>query len=291
MNKFLSAAVIALIASPAMAADLGGHSMKDDAVPYSEGPIVNWSGFYVGVQGGYGNANHKLTPQEYRDNTVCIADNGCNTNGSAFTSTTGTAAIANGGVVEKGTSIDQGTIDGINSHGGIGGGRVGYDLARGRFLVGVFAGYDVSNMQTDVSIPGLGAVSLEKQDEWMIGGRIGFIAAPRTMIYALAAYDQTKYDIKGLSFETGDKESVKTSATYSGISVGGGMEFALTQNVFLGAEYTHTFYGAENIFDDHFDCSNLSTTKGFGTRVRDDLDEDKIMATLKIKLNGNLFDR
>lgn len=47
-------ALAALITSPALAADLD-RSFKDSPSQYYEGgPIVNWSGFYVGGSAGYG---------------------------------------------------------------------------------------------------------------------------------------------------------------------------------------------------------------------------------------------
>lgn len=253
-------ALSALMVTGAVAADVytGDKSLKDDS-NYASGEVVNWTGFYIGVQGGYGNANHKLSAEEY-----CVTD-GNEPNVDAL-----------------------GTIDGINSHGAIGGGRVGYDFSRGRFLAGIFAEYNFSAMETEVTIPGDPGikVGLEKDNEWSVGGRLGYLLAPRTLVYVLAAYTQTDYNVtgfEGVALEEG--QFLKRSATFDGVSVGGGLEVALTGNVFLGLEYTHTFYGKETIFDAGYAWDGGR----HGTRVDDELDEDKVMATLKLKLNDNLF--
>lgn len=299
----LAAGLAALLSSGALASDLNG-SLKDGADVFSEPKEVNWTGLYIQGQGGYGNANHNLSVQdyykgfcsEYTQEQVSAAgfdavhgssastytlDNLNSYYGTSFSSC---QEFGEGVNTIDGDSKESGSIDGINSHGGIGGGRVGFDWARGKILFGVFGEYNFTNMKTDVSIAGVGNFGLEKDDEWSVGGRIGYVVAPRTLLYVLAAYTQTEYNVTGLgAIDFGDA-SVKSGATFDGISVGGGIEFALTNNVFLGMEYAHTFYGEEDILNVY------SANANQGIKVVDDLDEDKILGTLKIKLNGGLFD-
>ncbi len=322
----LAAGLAALLSSgAAMGADING-SLKDGADIFSAPKEVNWTGFYVGVQGGYGNANHNLSVNDYF-NDYCgsnldpttgfsgsagerrvTVDNfnkaveslpetglygvspaikaasirsDCETQAGSTALSIPTATTVVPDTI-SGDSREVASIDGINSHGFIGGGRIGFDYARGRLLFGAFADYNFSGMETNASVAGIGNFDLQKEDEWTIGGRIGYIVAPRTLAYVLAGYTQTEYSVGGLDNAVIAPlfTSVRSGATFDGVTVGGGIEFALAANVFFGLEYQHTFYGEETLIDAY----NADLNQGI--KVIDDLDEDKIMATLKIKLNG-----
>ena len=240
----LAALAAALASSGAYAADpFAKGSTKDDGDVFASPGVVNWSGVWVGGRIGYGNANHDLSTETYGNEE----------------------------------DITFFGVDGKNSAGAIGGGQVGFDLARGRFLFGVFGSYDFSGMETEVTLFDETRTLLEKGDEWSIGGRVGLIVAPRTMAYVLAAYTQTEYTFAGASDDGGDKD-----VTFDGVTVGGGVEFAVSSNIFLGLEGTHTFYGKETIWD--VDLND----DGDGLREVDDLGETKIMGTLKLKVGGGL---
>ncbi len=171
-------------------------------------------------------------------------------------------------------------LDGLNSAGFIGGAQVGYDQQIGRFVVGVFGSYDWSNMETTLDVlsgtPFAFGGSYEKQDEWSVGARAGILVNPRTLTYLSVAYTETTYELSATGLNSKEFD-------YSGVSVGGGIEYALTQNIFVGLDYAHTFYGEETLFD-----SKATGPGSVGVRVKDELDEDKVMLTLKAKLNSGL---
>lgn len=54
MKKILLAGALALIAAPALAADLPRRTAAMAPAPVYAAPIFTWSGFYVGAQAGYG---------------------------------------------------------------------------------------------------------------------------------------------------------------------------------------------------------------------------------------------
>ena len=70
--------------------------------------------------------------------------------------------------------------------------------------------------------------------------------------------------------------------TFSGFVAGAGGEYALTRNVSLGIEYQHFFGGEQTLFDNRDSYGN-------GLVVKDDMDSDKVMARLKLKLSAGLF--
>lgn len=317
MKKIATALLGAtLLSAPAGASDIFGSSAGStkDAPVTNSGGVVNWSGFYIGGQIGYGNANHNLTVNEYfkgfcydgnlagfdpfsdynhgrpaKEWTLEAKNERFEQNAESCEQLDidGDGGLFQSGdyVTVNGDSRELGSIDGLNSHGFIGGGRIGYDYARGRLLFGVFADYNFTNMETDATISGIGSFGLEKDNEWTVGGRLGYIVAPRTLAYVLVGYTQTEYDVTGLdnALIAPLFTSSHGGATFDGITVGGGIEFAMTGNIFLGLEYQHTFYGEETLIDLY------NADRNQGLRVIDDLDEDKVMLTLKAKLNGGLF--
>jgi len=310
-------AVSALLAgaamSPAVAADVYSQDSLKDSPSFAQ-PVrtVNWSGFYIGGEVGYGNANHDLSIQRY-NNAYCFDKSSLPSdfdstdlyeyNGDAkvnHTNYTKAFKVSEDGCNDGDTLVDANTrnlgeIDGFNSHGVFGGAQIGLDKQVNRFVFGVFGSYGISGMETKISggtgpfNAGIGSdasYSLEKKDEWSVGARAGVLVNPKTLVYILAAYTETEYELNGLS-QAERQDGWKNSNTFTGISVGGGIEYALTNNIFMGMEYRHLFASEETWFDG-CNASNGGECLG-GTRVLDDLDEDKIMATLKIKLNSGLF--
>jgi outer membrane immunogenic protein len=133
----------------------------------------------------------------------------------------------------------------------LGGGKLGYDFARGRFLFGLYGEYN----WTDINI-GEEAVF---ENEWTIAARAGLIVAPRTMVYGLVGWTNATLA------EAGGGESIDLD----GIKAGGGVELALTGNIFANLEVTRTWY-------------DLPEDAGDGITLED----TRAMAGLKIKLNG-----
>lgn len=230
-------ALSALMITGAVASDLNG-SLKDS--PSFEAPaVVNWSGFYLGAQGGYGNANHEVSADAKGD-------------GQTF------------------NLID---LDGLNSPGFVGGVYGGADLMRGRFLVGALGGYTLDNMSTEVSI-GNGYVKgkLEKNDEWYVGGRAGYLVASKTLAYIGAAYVQTEYEA---SAKIGGQSVGSLSKTYDGIKAIAGVEYAMGSGFFAKLEYQHDFYGDVTWYDS--DCG----------KITDSLDEDKVLFGISYKIGAD----
>jgi len=292
MAALLAASVFAF-SSPAFAADLGYPNSDQRADLYEPAPAqgvrVNWSGVYVGGAIGYGNANHDLTANEYFKD-YCGTDYSVDHPFENFHRDDRESQLDADGIHDAtcakyaadhdnliaADSREIANLDGLNSTGIVGDIRLGYDQQMGRFLLGAFGSYGFSNMDADGAIADIGSFKLERGDDWSVGARAGVLVNNSTLLYALAAYTQTEYD---LSVTDGANTLSKTT-TFDGITVGGGIEFAVSNNVFFGIEGTHTFYGEETIFDDYKADANV------GTSVDDDLSETKVLGTLKIKLNS-----
>jgi len=303
--------------SPAQASDI----LTDPSTAYVQGNAAparaNFSGFYIGGAIGYGNANHDLSVRDYfkdycdsgfyedadiddltpptlkvgeeqKDESNAFEDLNrfFKFGGDDLENCTPpvTNADLKGGYapigVVPGDSREVANLDGLNSTGIVGDFRIGYDQQVGnRFLVGVFGSYGLTSMEADGEIVGVGDFTLERGDDWSIGVRAGALVNDRTLLYILAAYTETEYDLN----VTVGPDSFSKTTDFSGVTVGGGVEFALASNVFLGLEGTHTFYDDETILDLYDPASNE------GISVHDELGETKVMATIKLKLNSDVF--
>ncbi|WP_375652652.1 MULTISPECIES: outer membrane protein, partial [unclassified Bartonella] len=82
--------------------------------------------------------------------------------------------------------------------------------------------------------------------------RIGFAAADRIMPYVAGGVAYTQLEAAHGEVKVGDKTFVSGSsdetATMVGFTIGGGLDFAVTDNVLLRAEYRYSDYGKKKFF-------------------------------------------
>ena len=119
-----------------------------------------------------------------------------------------------------------------------------YRFAGTRFVIGAFGDYDFGTYSGSSDFSGhfeAGSTQWTLRDQWMIGGRLGVLASPDTLIYGLAGYSQAsqKIELAGDSDPFPDGEMSK-SVTTGGWTVGGGLETRLAGNWFLKGEYRYT---------------------------------------------------
>ncbi len=116
---------------------------------------------------------------------------------------------------------------------------VGYDRKiREGWVGGVFADYDFgSNVSADVSIHKHSG-SIDQNDAWSVGGRLGFLVTPSTLLYGTGGFTQASFDVGDFG-----------SHTFNGYFVGAGVETVLRENWSLRLEYRYSDFGSENIID------------------------------------------
>jgi outer membrane immunogenic protein len=232
-RKILLASVgaIALTGSAAFAADLPSRAPPPVYLPPP--PIFTWTGFYIGGQvgGAWGTGGSSFT---------------------AFDPVTDTFVDA---------SFGSGNPSGV-----IGGGHVGFDyqipgwnwFSSSGVVIGVEGSVDGSSLSktTVVTLPGIfgnsgtlaARSSLDIQGS--IRGRLG-IAWDRVLIYATGGVAfggiNTDFAFSGVD-EAGVAVFGSTSRSNSrtGWTVGGGIEYALTNNWSIGAEYRFSDFGTIN---------------------------------------------
>ncbi|CAA2142538.1 outer membrane protein [Hyphomicrobium sp. ghe19] len=150
-------------------------------------------------------------------------------------------------------SIWQGAYVGINGgygwsnsnfakpEGGYGGAQVGYNWQRGRLVFGIegdFQGGDIGGTKTTAFDD-----KVRSDINWFstVRGRVGIATGP-WLIYGTGGVAFADVDTR-VRFDNGDKW--KSSGTQTGYAVGGGVEWAFTQNWSAKAEYLYVGLGED----------------------------------------------
>jgi outer membrane immunogenic protein len=182
MKKLLgrSVALIVLLASPAMAADL---AVKAPA-PVPVAPVNDWSGFYLGAYAGYGWGHDPFQETLVDQPAVGICPNFC-------------------------VPLPGPTIAGVNSRGWLAGGYAGYNWQYRQWVGGLeidlsgtgIKGSSTSTVSASIFVPGVGtfggtntATVSDKFD--LLGSaraRLGFLAWPNLLLYGTGGLGWTRF--------------------------------------------------------------------------------------------------
>ena len=210
MKKFLLATVglIALgMAAPATAADLAARPYTK-APPPMVAPIYDWTGFYIGGNGGWGSSHSCWdTVDPFGIN---VAD-GCR-----------------------------------SRSGGLVGGQIGYRWQAGQWVFGLEAQgdwADLSNQRVSLLNP-LFSTRTSTDGIGLFTGQIGY-AWNATLFYVKGGAAVTSNSFSILTTLT-NVELASVSATRWGGTVGVGLEYGFTPNWTFGVEYNHLFMGDAN---------------------------------------------
>jgi outer membrane immunogenic protein len=205
----LACSALVLIGSAAGAADLGVQPVYK-AAPAAAPLTYDWRGFYVGAN--VGGVNNKVD-----SNTIDIA-----------------------------TGISTGTNSGSSS-GIFGGGQVGYNfMATPNWLLGIEADISGASLRTSINETLAGATVNDTHKNDLFGtarGRVGY-AAGNWLFYGTGGYawsneSATRTQVTG-TINAAVPGTVETAnATVNGWAAGGGIEWGLTPNVSVKAEYLH----------------------------------------------------
>ncbi|MBC9032875.1 porin family protein [Sphingomonas sp. JC676] len=144
------------------------------------------------------------------------------------------------------------------------GGAIGYDYQIGRAVVGVegeITGASTKDNATGVLVAG-DSLRVKADRDLYVGGRLGFVAAPRTLIYAKAGYTNTGFDTHYTAggttpIDIHDKDHV------DGWRVGAGAEYQINKRVYLKGEYRYSDYSSD---DNGIDAKRHQVVGGVGVR-------------------------
>jgi outer membrane immunogenic protein len=194
------------LATSARGADLGGYTPPPQYVPDAL-PALMWTGLYVGLNAGYAGS---------RD----------------FTHETSAAPY-------DGVGLEQ---FGSRTSGFTGGGQIGYNYQLGHVVLGVEADFNYLDFSRTVNSPS-GAVTESMSGSFVgtVRPRVGLAFGP-ALFYATGglAYGSVDTTITG---NTANALMATNTDMRVGWVAGGGVEYALSRNWSIRAEYLHTDLG------------------------------------------------
>lgn len=158
------------------------------------------------------------------------------------------------------------SIDGV-TYGGV----VGYDFPAGDNLrLGAEASFSGSTASRDFdnekpTVFNLGNVKANQ--EIYVGGRIGVVTGPSTMLYAKGGYTNQRYTITGSNGTVDLDQKLDTD----GWRLGAGAEFAVGRNAYIGTEYRYSNYNEGEI--------DFGGATPDGSRFNLDNDRHQVVAT------------
>ncbi len=120
-----------------------------------------------------------------------------------------------------------------------GGLTAGYNYQIGQFVVGLEGDYNYSGLSgRGFTLPGVIAAKSDMTSFGTARGRLG-VAFDRALVYATGGY--------AFGFSDTTVGFGKQSATHHGYAIGGGLEYAFTQNISAKAEYLYMPLGATRV--------------------------------------------
>jgi outer membrane immunogenic protein len=201
---------------------------RKSSQPLPPPSAYNWTGFYAGLNAGYGWGS-----------------------GSAKLQTSGTATTLFTDVISSG-SIPASMS--FNRSGFTGGGQIGYNYQISSIVLGVEADFDgahvrgSSSVPTDVAALGPAVISAGSTLNWLATARarLGFTPVDRWLVYATGglAYgaDQHRYLASQPLFDNSFASS--RMAVSAGWTLGAGLEWAFADNWSVKVEYLHCNLGS-----------------------------------------------
>ena len=124
----------------------------------------------------------------------------------------------------------------------------GYDFRSGGAVFGVEGEATASTAKdcTHDVVVTCDKLCLKAKRDLYVGGRVGAVVAPKTLLYAKAGYSNARFSADYKDGGTGATNS-SSASNLDGVRVGGGVEHELGSKSYVKAEYRYTNYekGAE----------------------------------------------
>lgn len=126
---------------------------------------------------------------------------------------------------------------------------LGYDLAAGPVRIGAEAKVGDSTQRhcEKYTEGGPDARVCQRSDrDLYVGGRLGFVASPQVLIFAAGGYSNARFSHHYRDLTVGPVEELKVGRDIGGYRVGGGVEYAVTPNIYVTGAYQFSAWKHED---------------------------------------------
>ena len=218
-----------LAACPALAADLAYRSSPLPAPLLAPDPAFSWTGFYAGVNAGYG---------------IGVPDV-VGVRSPAFTG--------------------RFTVPGKLQPSGITGGiQAGYNYQTGAFVLGVEGDLNLGGLRDSIVDT---VISAQSQDRLFgsLRARVGVVSMERLLVYGTLGYGflQNRYLVRG-GVAT---PAISATSTFGGYAAGGGLEYAFTDHLSVKLESIYHSVGKKVLANANQTASTTATPSLVNVRV------------------------
>jgi outer membrane immunogenic protein len=228
VNRLLQtgAALITLLASPVMAADMPVKT----SLPLPVAPAYSWTGVYFGLNAGWLGANNSMVNQA-------------------------TPGVDLGVDVQDLAALSTGELSLGNKSGFIGGAEIGYNYQFNNWVAGIeadiqgIAGQAVNASITSSSGTLSSTLNGSMDTKWLgtLRGRLGFLPAPTLLVYGTGGLAYSEIQATTSLAQSDSFTSFAGSGTggngfaelVTGWTAGAGVEWMFTQNWSFKVEYLH----------------------------------------------------
>ena len=253
---FASAAAVAVLSTSSFAADLSSRRAPVYAPPPPI-PVFTWTGFYAGAQVGYEFGKSNATSV----NTAT---------GAVLDTTSG----SKNGVIGGGHAGYLFSTQSLPILGGLLGSRGNFGFGTGG-VVGIEGDVDGSTARANYQLPVAGVFDSSRDGvQGSIRGRLG-VAFDRVLLYATGGVAFVSLQNSYINSVNGATDPL--SHTRVGYTVGGGIEYAFTNNMSARVEYRYTDYGSS--------IDNLANSTGGVVNVIHRETNNRVQAGFSYKLD------
>src|SRR3954469_11097829 len=156
------------------------------------------------------------------------------------------APPAGGFHVDGIVGYDRPNIDGVHANGVTYGVGAGYDLQAGHALFGIEGEATTSSADrcVDGTVVAGDRTCAGLRRDLYVGGRVGALVGPRTLIYAKAGYTNARGRVEYDDGTSSTALDLTDHRNLDGIRAGAGVQFGLGARTYLRTEYRYSNYEA-----------------------------------------------